>query len=480
MPVHWQDSCTADCSHWTADVADDGGHDARIEDEESYWKSCCSYISDEDAEEDCSDEDDEATGSNENIEIVQLIDSGDRSYWAWDWKPIESSDVKDLLGTSLDNLKGWVSETEYWHWLGALLDVQERSLDALAVLAEIVGGVARELWRWFQVSLRPTHGSGGSAPATSYERLQALLIVIKCSTRAWTDADWWGLHNLYIPGQRMYYLSFTSSLFDERILLDLSPGRAWKDLADVMQISLPYFREMTARVEALSKLHRVGGSSGSSDSTSTFGPTTITNLITCLDVAESVAKLVPVLGDVLEGTCGILRKIVQAAEGARAARDECKALAEHTACITLAIVTEIGSRSTRSGTEIKIYLIIGEVNQKIQKMSKLWGPKCFVSRGKIKAQVQELRAQVDNARISFQIGNDITTTRLLYDLSTMQARLMSRVDDIYKVQTRMDGKLDTTHRKLDTTDRKLDMILVKMHGAGYGDGQAFVEVENAD
>ncbi|KAF8997234.1 hypothetical protein BDZ89DRAFT_783001 [Hymenopellis radicata] len=231
---------------------------------------------------------------------------------------------------------------------------------------------------------------------------------------------------------------------------------------------------MTARVEVLSKLHRVGGSS---DSTSTFGPTTIANLITCLDVAESVAKLVPVLGDVLEGTCGILRKIVQAAEGARAARDECKALAEHTACITLAIVNEIGSRSTRSGTEIKricdLSAIIGEVNQRIQKLSKLGGPKYFISRGKIKAQVQELRAQVDNARISFQIGHDISMTRLLYDLSMMQARLISRVDDIYKVQTMMAGQLDTTNRKL-------DMILVTMHGSGYGDGQAYVEVENED
>ncbi|KAF9009317.1 hypothetical protein BDZ89DRAFT_1078521 [Hymenopellis radicata] len=202
---------------------------------------------------------------------------------------------------------------------------------------------------------------------------------------------------------------------------------------------------MTARVEALSKLHRVDCSSGSSDSTSTFGPTTISNLIACLDVAESVAKLVPVLGDVLEGTCGILRKIVQAAEGARAAREECKALAEHTACITLAIVTEIASRaSTGSGTEIKricdLSAIIVEVNQTIQKLSKLGGLKYFASRGKIKAQVQELRAQVDNARISFQIGNDIRTTRLLYDLS-MNA-----------------GK-------------------AHMHGAGYGDGQAYVDGE---
>ncbi|KAF9020036.1 hypothetical protein BDZ89DRAFT_1138903 [Hymenopellis radicata] len=450
-------------------TADSSGYDSSDEDAESDHKSCCSYSSDEDGdvieEPDCSDsEDDEAISSTRsgNIEILQLTVSGN----SLEWVPMESSEVKDLWGTSLDNWKGWIPESEYMQWLDALVDVRERSLDALGVLAETVGGVARGLWRGFQ-----RDGSDGST-GNYHEALQAVLIITR--TRAWTDADWWRVHNAYIPGQRMCHLSFTSSLFDEGILLDFSPGRPWRDLADVMQITLPYFLEMTARVEVLSKLHRVGSSS---DSTSTFGPTTIANLITCLDVAESVAKLVPVFGDVLEGTCGILRKIVQAAEGARAARDECKALAEHTACITLAIVNEIGSRATGSGTEIKricdLSAIIGEVNQRIQKLSKLGGPKYFASRGKIKAQVQELRAQVDNARISFQIGTDITTTRLLYDLSMMQARLMSRVDDIYKVQTRMDGKLDTTNRKL-------DMILVTMHGAGYGDGQAYVEVENAN
>ncbi|KAF9020046.1 hypothetical protein BDZ89DRAFT_1072539 [Hymenopellis radicata] len=422
MPV--RDICTADCSQ-TLDGADDA-----------------------------SDE--------EDIDILRLIECGDPP---WEWVLIKS---RDPLGTSLDNLqlKGWISPTEYIQWLDVLVDAQERCLEALNALAETVCGVEREQYRRIR--------SNSDSMDNYCDALQAVLIVIKCSTRAWTNADWWAVHNSYIPRQRMYHISVTSSVFDERILLDLSPGRPWKDLADVLQITLPYFREMTARVQVLSKLHRVGGSS---DSTSTFGPTTIANLITCLDVAESVAKLVPVLGHVLEGTCGILRKIVQAAEGARAARDECKALAEHTACITLAIINEIGSRATGCGANLKkiwdLSAVISQVNQRIQKLSKLGDLKYFASRGKIKAQVQELRAQVDNARISFQIGYDISTTRLLYDLSMMQARLMSRVDDIYKVQTRMNGKLDMTNRKL-------DMILVTMHGAGYGDGQAYVEAENED
>ncbi len=47
----------------------------------------------------------------------------------------------------------------------------------------------------------------------------------------------------------------------------------------------------------------------------------------------------------------------------------------------------------------------------------------------------------------------------------MQARLISRVEDVYKVQRLTDGKLDMTYRKLDMTDRKLDVILVQIRTA---------------
>ncbi|KAF8992969.1 hypothetical protein BDZ89DRAFT_113643 [Hymenopellis radicata] len=162
---------------------------------------------------------------------------------------------------------------------------------------------------------------------------------------AWTNTSWWKARTLYIPSQGMYHQSFTSSLFEGRMLYDRSLYRPSKDLAEVMRIALPYFREMNARIDALSKLRNVGYSS-SPDSASIFGPTNMANLVTCLDIAESVAKLVPFLGDVLQGACGILRKTVQAAENARTARNECRALTEHTASITLAILNEIGPAST--------------------------------------------------------------------------------------------------------------------------------------
>ncbi|KAF9016084.1 hypothetical protein BDZ89DRAFT_416442 [Hymenopellis radicata] len=279
------------------------------------------------------------------------------------------------------------------------------------------------------------------------------------SKGAWIDTYWWEFHILCMPTQGMYHLSFTSNLFEGRYLLDYSLDRPSKDLAEVMRIALPHFQEMNARIDALSKLRNVDYSSGSSDSTSIFGPTNMANLVTCLDIAESVAKLVPVFGAVLEGACGILRKTVQAAENARSARDECRALAEHTASITLAILNEIGPASTLSGADINRICDLREtikiVNSRVQSLSKLGRLRYLASRGRITAEVMELHSRVDNARIAFNIRSAISTMRILTDLKMMQTRLMMRVEDMYKGQK-------TTHHMLRT-------ILVEVRGRRTGD-----------
>ncbi|KAF9032487.1 hypothetical protein BDZ89DRAFT_1063391 [Hymenopellis radicata] len=231
-----------------------------------------------------------------------------------------------------------------------------------------------------------------------------------------------------------------------------------------MRIALPCFREMNARIDALSKLRNVGYSSGSSDSASIFRPANMANLATCLDIAESVAKLVPVFGAVLEGACGILRKTISAAEVARAARDECKALAEHTVCITLAIINEIGSSSNEpaipTASLFDLCTTIGEVERRITGLSTLGRLKYLTARGKINAEVKDLRVRVDNARIAFKIRSDISTTGLLYDLRRMQTRLESRVDELCEGQK-------ATHHMLQT-------ILVEVRGRRTGD--AYIEV----
>ncbi len=55
------------------------------------------------------------------------------------------SDMEDVVGPSM-NRREWLSLIEHTTWHNALISNRERCLDALAVLSETVGGVARQLW----------------------------------------------------------------------------------------------------------------------------------------------------------------------------------------------------------------------------------------------------------------------------------------------------------------------------------------------
>ncbi|KAF9014448.1 hypothetical protein BDZ89DRAFT_1142291 [Hymenopellis radicata] len=126
MPAH-DISCT-DGRSTTWDVCDDEFPD---EDAESDYHSCVSYTSDEDEERTAED-----PGDGE-LEILQHIGDGE---WAEPY-----SDVQDLVGVSMTSTE-WISEMEVDQWWDALREVAEMSLDAIAVLAETVGGPAREQW----------------------------------------------------------------------------------------------------------------------------------------------------------------------------------------------------------------------------------------------------------------------------------------------------------------------------------------------
>ncbi|KAF9023088.1 hypothetical protein BDZ89DRAFT_1136938 [Hymenopellis radicata] len=406
MPASAHDSSSTDDRSTTRDVSDDDFSD---EDADADYQSCGSSMSDED----------EARTAEDRVdgELEILAYMGDGK-----WEPIQVSDVQDRVGASMTRTE-WISEIELDQRFDALMDSQERCLDATAVLAETERRDSR---------------------ANYFFELQALLNLIMSSKGAWSYSYWWQFHILCMPTRGICHYSLTSSCFEGRMLLDYALDRPSKDFADVMRITLPYFREMNARIDALSKLWHVGYSSSSSDSASMFGPTNMANLITGLDIAESVAKLVPVFGAVLEGACGILRKTINAAE---ATRDECKALAEHTACITLAIINEIGSSSTEpaipAANIFDLCVTIGEVERRITRLSTLSRLRYLTARGKINAEVKDLRARVDNARITFKIRSDISTTGLLYDLRRMQTRLESRVDELCEGQK-------TTHHMLRT------------------------------
>ena len=41
---------------------------------------------------------------------------------------------------------------------------------------------------------------------------------------------------------------------------------------------------------------------------------TVDSVVSCLDIAESIAKMLPVVGDFVEGACGTIKNIIEAAE----------------------------------------------------------------------------------------------------------------------------------------------------------------------
>ncbi len=73
-----------------------------------------------------------------------------------------------------------------------------------------------------------------------------------------------------------------------------------------MRILLPKFNEMHVRIQTLTEAYRVDNV----PELALDGADTLSNVILCLDVSESLAKLVPRFGALAECICGTVRKII--------------------------------------------------------------------------------------------------------------------------------------------------------------------------
>ncbi|KAF9020157.1 hypothetical protein BDZ89DRAFT_278660 [Hymenopellis radicata] len=165
MPASAHDSCSTDDRSTTRDVSDDELPD---EDAESDYQSCASYTSDEDEE-----------------HMAEEYVYGELQILQWnyiDYK-YQASEVQNLqvVGASMTRTK-WISEIELAQWFDAFMEVEERSLDAVAVLAETVGGPARKRWHHIlsdqeKLGLRRNY----------FFDLQILLTLIMSSKGAWTN-----------------------------------------------------------------------------------------------------------------------------------------------------------------------------------------------------------------------------------------------------------------------------------------------------
>ncbi|KAF9031501.1 hypothetical protein BDZ89DRAFT_620394 [Hymenopellis radicata] len=130
---------------------------------------------------------------------------------------------------------------------------------------------------------------------------------------------------------------------------------------------------------------------------------TLPTVIGCLEVMESVSKVIPGFGGIVEGACGTLRKILSSAESANACRSECIALAEHTTLITCAIFNEVAASPSLAGNESvgDLLLALQKVKKSISRLQNISRVKYFVMQSHIKNELQRLRDSVSDACLAF-------------------------------------------------------------------------------
>ncbi|KAF8907099.1 hypothetical protein CPB85DRAFT_850794 [Mucidula mucida] len=200
-----------------------------------------------------------------------------------------------------------------------------------------------------------------------------------------------------------------------------------------MRILLPKFNEMHVRIQTLTEAYRVDHV----PELALDGADTLSNVILCLDVSESLAKLVPRFGALAECICGTVRKIISMTQCAKAVKEDCVSLVKHAATIALAVITEVSSAAGRIVVDsnlLELWSTVQDVERGIAALSKLRRYKYFLHRARISEEISELRTRLDNARMAFRIRSDLSTRHLLMDIRNLQRRLVARVEEKHSTQ----------------------------------------------
>ncbi|KAF8868008.1 hypothetical protein CPB85DRAFT_1263887 [Mucidula mucida] len=145
------------------------------------------------------------------------------------------SDMPGVVGPT-----EWITQEQYDGHFDAVWDLREMVIDALAILSETVGGMARQWSHDLILQHQKRHDS--DVLHNYFLDLQAMLVLLMSRKEALTDTFRWGTCMLYMPSPALYHTSFTSNVLEGKTLFDSSPDRFGKDLAEVMRIA----REVTS------------------------------------------------------------------------------------------------------------------------------------------------------------------------------------------------------------------------------------------
>ncbi|KAJ7572572.1 hypothetical protein C8J56DRAFT_1174942 [Mycena floridula] len=157
--------------------------------------------------------------------------------------------------------------------------------------------------------------------------------------------------------------------------------------------------------------------SSPSSSPSSLRKTDISKL---LDIAESAAKMVPVLGNMLEGGIGSLRKILGLIDSMRKCKSECLTLAERAALILASVCTELAQMSERQHVHDRIVNLIDcllEIEEYMTSLGRTSGLRRIATSSAILAEIAAFNVRLQDAVSVFQIRSAVNTESMLVEIA---------------------------------------------------------------
>ncbi|KAJ7584117.1 hypothetical protein C8J56DRAFT_197923 [Mycena floridula] len=155
------------------------------------------------------------------------------------------------------------------------------------------------------------------------------------------------------------------------------------------------------------------GAMSSQSSPSSFRRADILKL---LDIAESAAKMVPVLGNLLEGGIGSLRKILDLVESMRTCKSACIALAERAAWIVSSVCTEVTRMPQPGLVHDRILNLVGcllEIEEYMRNLSHTSVLRRTTSSSAILAEIANFNAKLQDAVWIFLIRSEVNLERMV-------------------------------------------------------------------
>ncbi|KAJ7584203.1 hypothetical protein C8J56DRAFT_1028134 [Mycena floridula] len=135
-----------------------------------------------------------------------------------------------------------------------------------------------------------------------------------------------------------------------------------------------------------------------------------TDILKLLDIAESAAKMVPGIGNILEGGIGTLRKILGLLDSMRNCKSECLVLAERAALILASVCTELAQMPERQHVHDRIVNLVQcllEIEEYMTSLSRTSGLRRIATSSAILAEIAAFNVRLQDAVSIFQIRSAV-------------------------------------------------------------------------